>query len=235
MTWIELAEGVLARRYAELDQTLGIVIGSRRCLVIDTGTDEVHGAEHAAAIRELTPLPWTVVITHGHWDHHYGTRAFMAFQPCPVLAHPLCAKAMASTAERDEWAARYRAEGRTALADRIAAVRIVAPTEVLPDRVELELGDRTVELLHPGRGHTDHDVVVHVPDAGVVFTGDLVEQGAPPSVGPDAHLGEWPSTLDAVLATGAQVFVPGHGNPVDADFVRAQRDELSARARSSGR
>jgi glyoxylase-like metal-dependent hydrolase (beta-lactamase superfamily II) len=232
MNWLELGDGVFARRYAELDQTLGIVLGSQRCLVIDTGTDEVHGAEHAAAIRTLTTLPWTVVITHAHWDHHYGS---MAFQPCPVLAHPLCAKAMAATAERDEWAARYRAQGKAELADRIAAVRLVPPSELLPDRVELDLGGRVVELLHLGRGHTDHDVVVHVPDAGVLFTGDLVEQGAPPSAGPDAHPAEWPSTLDAVMATGARVFVPGHGNPVDAEFVRAQRDELSARARSGGR
>ena len=226
MTWLSLGPGVFARRYEELDQTLGVVIGSERCLVIDTGTDEVHGAEHLAAIRSLTPLPCTVVITHAHWDHHYGS---MAFQPCPVLAHPLCGRAMTSTAERDEWAARYRAEGKTELADRIAAVRFVPPTEVLADRTELDLGDRTVELLHPGRGHTDHDIVVHVPEAGVLFTGDLVEQGAPPSVGSDAYPAEWPSTLDALLATGARVFVPGHGEPVDAGFVRAQRDELARR------
>ena len=226
MTWLELGDGVFARRYAELDQTLGIVVGGERCLVIDTGTDEVHGAEHAAAIRELTPLPWTVVITHAHWDHHFGT---MAFQPCPVLAHPLCRVAMDDPAERDRWVAHYRAEGKTELADRIAAVRLVLPTELLPDRTELDLGGRVVELLHVGRGHTDHDVVVHVPDAGVVFTGDLVEEGAPPHVGSDSVPGEWPSTLDRLVAVGASVIVPGHGDPVDADFVRAQRDELAAR------
>jgi glyoxylase-like metal-dependent hydrolase (beta-lactamase superfamily II) len=226
MTLLELGEGVFAYRYAELDQTLGVVIGDQRCLVIDTGTDEEHGAAHAAAIRDLTPLPWTVVITHAHWDHHFGS---MAFQPCPVLAHPLCGKEMTGATEDHEWVRRYRAEGKTELAQRLLAARVVPPSQVLPDRVEVDLGGRQVVLLHPGRGHTDHDVVVHVPDADVLFAGDLVEEGAPPSAGSDAHLADWPSTLDVLLATGATTFVPGHGHPVDGDFVRAQRDELASR------
>jgi glyoxylase-like metal-dependent hydrolase (beta-lactamase superfamily II) len=66
-----------------------------------------------------------------------------------------------------------------------------------------------------------------VPDAAVVFAGDLVEQGAPPSIGPDAHPSDWPSALDAILALNPAVVVPGHGDPVDAGFVRRQRDELA--------
>jgi glyoxylase-like metal-dependent hydrolase (beta-lactamase superfamily II) len=104
----------------------------------------------------------------------------------------------------------------------------VAPTDVFTDRVSLDLGGRRVELVHPGLGHTDHDVVVHVPDAGVLFAGDLVEQGQPLSIGPDSTLARWPATLDAVLALGPRTIVPGHGEPVDPAFVRAQRDELSA-------
>lgn len=226
MTWLELADGVFARRYAELDQTLGLVVGTRRCLVIDTGMDEVHGAAHAEEIRTITSLPWTVVITHAHWDHHLGTAAF---QPCPVLAHPRCGPAMVSaeSSGQADWVRRYRAEGKAELADRVAAARVVPPTELLPDRRELDLGDRVVALLHPGLGHTDHDVVVHVPDAAVLFAGDLVEQGAPPQLGPDAHPADWPSTVDHLLATGAQIIVPGHGNPVDPTFVRTQRDTLT--------
>ena len=93
-------------------------------------------------------------------------------------------------------------------------------------RRPLDLGGRTVALQHPGRGHTDHDVVVHVPDAAVVFAGDLVEQGAPPDLG-DAVVAEWPATLDALLALQPAVVVPGHGDPVDPAFVAAQRAELA--------
>lgn len=220
--WLEVADGVHARRYEHLDQTLGLVVGARRCLVVDTGGDEAHGAEFAAAVREITALPWLVVLTHAHFDHCFGTRAFL---PCRVWAHERCEPAMG--ADRPEWVQRFRDEGSVGIAGRLAAAELVPPTDVFGDRVELDLGGRAVTLLHPGRGHTDHDVVVHVPDVGVVFAGDLVEQGAPPSVGPDAFPADWPSTLDAVLALDADTFIPGHGEPVNADFARAQRDALA--------
>jgi len=92
--------------------------------------------------------------------------------------------------------------------------------------VELDLGGRVVELRHLGPGHTPGDVVVRVPDAGVLFAGDLVEQGAPPAVGPDADVASWVGVLGR-LGT-ADVVVPGHGDPVDRAFVEAQRAELAA-------
>lgn len=227
MTWLDLGAGVYACRHTELDQTIGLVVGAERCLVIDTGTDETHGAELATAVREVTPLPWTVVLTHAHFDHVFGTAAFGA---CPVWAHERCHAALLKVEpHRQDWVARYRTEGKPDLADRLASARLVLPTDLLTDRVTLDLGDREVALVHPGPGHTDHDVVVHVPDAGVVFAGDLVEQGAPPSAGPDAVLAAWPAALDSVLALGADITVPGHGEPVDRTFVLAQRDELALR------
>lgn len=222
--WIEVAGGVFARRYVELDQTLGLVVGDTRCLIVDTGTDETHGAEFAAAVREVTPLPWTLVITHAHFDHFFGTAAFL---PCPVWAHARCRERSAEEDRRD-WVSRYRQEGKPALAQRLAAARLVPPTDLLTDRVPIDLGGRRADLIHPGLGHTDHDVIVHVPDAGVVFAGDLVEQGAPPTVGPDSVPERWPSTVDNLLALRPNVIVPGHGEPVDPAFVRRQRDELSA-------
>lgn len=210
--WVELASGVFARRYAELDQTLGLVVGDERCLVVDTGRDPEHGAEFAAAIRQLSPLPWTVVLTHAHFDHCLGTAAFL---PCAVVAHRRCVVDERVFAERAEY-----------YPDAPDAPPVPA-TALVDEAAELDLGGRTVSLRHLGRGHTDHDLVVHVPDAGVVFAGDLVEQGAPPSVGPDAFPGEWPAALDGLLALDPRVVVPGHGDPVDAAFVRDQRRFLS--------
>ena len=225
MTWIDLAEGVHAMRHAELDLTLGLVVGDDRCLVVDTGTDAEMGAAFATAVREITPLPWSVVITHAHWDHHLGTSAFL---PAPVYAHPRCREVIASgTAEQvAAWAARYRAEGRGAQAARLERAAVVLPDQDVDPVVELDLGGRSVTLTHVARGHTDHDVLVHVPDAGVVFAGDTVEQGAPPSVGPDAVLAEWPVLLERLLALAPAVVVPGHGEPVDPAFVRTQQEYL---------
>jgi glyoxylase-like metal-dependent hydrolase (beta-lactamase superfamily II) len=222
--WIEVAAGVFARRYPELDQTLGLIVGGERCLVVDSGTDEVHGAQWRAAIRSVTALPWTVLVTHAHWDHFLGTAAFT---PCPVWAHQRCRDEIATNAEQHRSGALRAAHGQPALSDRIRRARVVVPTETLTTPVELDLGGRTVRLWHPGRGHTSGDVVAEVCDARVMFAGDLVEQGAPPAIGPDAFPLDWASTVDVLLARSPAVVVPGHGEPVDQPFVAGQRDELA--------
>jgi glyoxylase-like metal-dependent hydrolase (beta-lactamase superfamily II) len=92
----------------------------------------------------------------------------------------------------------------------------------------LDIGGRTLELCHLGRGHTEGDIVVAVDDAMVLLAGDLVEQAGPPSFG-DSFPIDWPETLAALLhrtPPGTSV-VPGHGTPVDLDFVHAQHDELT--------
>lgn len=217
--WVEVGDGVLARRYRELDLTVGLVLGTDRALVVDSRGDRRQGAELVAAVRVVTALPLVVAITHAHFDHCFGTAAFL---PCPVYALPACTTAIAATAaaQRAEWVAHYRDTGDDATADALAAT--VPP---LPDRTapaDLDLGGRAVHLRHLGQGHTDHDLVVHVPDAAVVFAGDLVEQGAPPSIGPDSVPACWPATLTALLALDPRVVVPGHGDPVSPAFVARQ-------------
>lgn len=224
--WQEIADRVHVRRHTELDQTIGLVVGDERCLVVDTGLSEPHGRELLTTLRSVTRLPVTAVITHAHWDHFLGTAAFL---PCPVWAHERCVPAMAENAEEDRatWVRHYRDAGKPGLADDLAAARLVVPTELFADTATLDLGGRTVVLRHPGRGHTDNDVVVDVPDARVVFAGDLVEQGGPPNLGGDSHPLDWPSTLDVLLGLAPEVVVPGHGDPVDSAFTRDQRDELA--------
>lgn len=224
--WIEVADGVLVRRYQELDLSVGLVVGGESCLVVDTGGDAGQGLGLAAAVREVTPLPWQVVLTHSHFDHSFGTEAFA---PCAVWAHRRCRADLVATGDqqREKWARRYRERGDVEVGDRIAAVRLVLPDHLVDDRAGLDLGGRRVDLRHFGPAHSDHDLVVHVPDAGAVFAGDLVEHGAPPQFG-DAFPQGWPAVLDGILALDAAIVLPGHGDPVDRDFVRVQRAELAS-------
>ena len=84
-----------------------------------------------------------------------------------------------------------------------------------------------MELRFLGRGHTDHDAVVLVPGTGVVFAGDLLENGAVPSFG-DAYPLEWPETVDRLAPLVDRVAIPGHGDPGGTDWVREQAAELRA-------
>jgi glyoxylase-like metal-dependent hydrolase (beta-lactamase superfamily II) len=96
--------------------------------------------------------------------------------------------------------------------------------------VTLSLGDRVVQFHHLGRGHTDNDAIAVIPDAGVVFAGDLVEESAPPGF-QDSFPLEWPATLAAVLGHVSGPVVPGHGAVVDGAFAVTQQEEIAEIAR----
>lgn len=92
----------------------------------------------------------------------------------------------------------------------------------------VDLGDCHVELVHFGRGHTDHDVTAVVAARGVVFFGDLLETLQAPQAGDDAWPAEWPKTLDGTLGTlqKGYVVVPGHGPMLDREGAFIQRAEI---------
>jgi glyoxylase-like metal-dependent hydrolase (beta-lactamase superfamily II) len=229
-SWVEIADGVCARRYAELNLTVGLVVGGERCLVVDTRGDLEQGVELATAVRRVTAVPWKLAVTHAHFDHCFGSAAFRhAARPAPIWAHRGCPPALAGSAERQraEWAAHYRSAGDEARAAALAGTVPIPPDHLVDRAAELDLGDRIVRLVHLGAGHTDHDLVVHVPDAAVVYAGDLVEQGAPPDFS-DARPLDWPATVERLLTELApNTIVPGHGDPVGPEFVAAQREGLA--------
>ncbi len=101
-------------------------------------------------------------------------------------------------------------------------VTITPPTNTFSEQASIDIG-RGVELIYHGRGHTNSDVVVRVDD--VLFAGDLLEEGAPPSFG-DAYPLDWAPTVGAI--EGCDTIVPGHGDVVDRRFLSGQLEELEA-------
>jgi glyoxylase-like metal-dependent hydrolase (beta-lactamase superfamily II) len=97
----------------------------------------------------------------------------------------------------------------------------VLPTVTVTDRLVLHRGGRTIEIRAIGRGHTAADLVVRLPKEGIVATGDLVVWPVPLIGSNQSHVGEWSATLDALVALGPSVVVPGHG-PVlrDTSYVK---------------
>ncbi|WP_441251260.1 MBL fold metallo-hydrolase [Kitasatospora sp. McL0602] len=237
MGWIEVADGVFRRRYEPCDVTVGVVAGEGGLLLVDTRCGLAEAREVRAQLRELSsaPVRW-VVNTHVHFDHVWGNAEFAAPRQLPaaeIWAHRAAVAAMRAAAD-DPRAAEFRAylAGRgPEWAARIAELVEVAPDREVEREHTLDLGGgRVVQLRHLGRGHTDGDLVVRVPDAGVVFVGDLVEESGPPAFGADCFPGEWATTLDALVAFAGPgaVFVPGHGEPVGESFVRGQAAHIRA-------
>jgi glyoxylase-like metal-dependent hydrolase (beta-lactamase superfamily II) len=222
--WQEVGDRVFRRRYRALDLNVGAVVGDGAVLVVDTRSWRAEAEELLDDLRALTPFPLThVVNTHDHFDHCFGNEVF---ERAELWGHQRCAELLRG---HGELLRREVIERAPDWAEHLAAVRIVPPDHTVADCATLEVGGRRVELRHLGRGHTDNDLVVSLPDAGVLFGGDLVEEGAPPAFA-DAWPLEWPDTLDRMLALGARVVVPGHGDVLDADGVRSQAAEQRAMA-----
>lgn len=101
------------------------------------------------------------------------------------------------------------------------------PDRLFAEAATLELGDRRVELRFLGRGHTDHDIVVGVPDADVVFAGDLIEGGAVPFYN-DGYPLDWPETASRLAELVSGTVVPGHGDHAGRAFADQQADAFRA-------
>jgi glyoxylase-like metal-dependent hydrolase (beta-lactamase superfamily II) len=233
--FVEVADGCFIARYLAWDTTIGAVVGSDGVLVVDTRATLAHGREirdQLATIAPRQPIRW-VVDTHEHFDHVLGNAAF---EDATVIAHEVAAAEMTGAVEHIRNLIRAEPDVDPAWPGIAADVYegvLTSPIR-LPDVTfasvrTVDLGDRYVELLHPGRGHTAGDLVARVPDADVVFAGDLLEESAPPSFGSDSFPMDWTATLDIVVGilTDRSVVVPGHGAAVDRAFVEDQREDLS--------
>jgi glyoxylase-like metal-dependent hydrolase (beta-lactamase superfamily II) len=227
--WREIGDRVFVRRHRTLDVNAGLVLGDDRCLVIDTRSSEREATELLRAVRSLTNLPYAIVNTHAHFDHCFGNGVFAKNQPdVEIWAHEKCLAELSHSGEqhRASIATWLRESGEEKLASEVEQVTLTLPNRTLTHEQVVDLGGRVTHLVHPGRGHSDHDLVVEIPDTDVTFVGDLVEQGAPPSFD-DAFPLEWPDTLERLLSRLGPVVVPGHGDVVDPQFVDRQRIDIA--------
>jgi len=232
MPFTEVADRIWVARYAWFDVNVTLIGGGDGLLVVDTHASALAAQEVVADIRALgAGAVHAVVNTHEHFDHTFGNGALRtAYGDVPIHAHETAAANTVAAGERIKGL--YDADPADPHRDEVRATEIVPAEQTFSSALTLDLGGRFVELVHPGRGHTGGDLVVRVPDADVLLAGDLVEESAlrhaVPGFGADCYPLEWPWTLDVVLGltTGASVVVPGHGAPVDRDFVEEQRNAI---------
>ena len=230
----EVGARVWVARYEWFDANVTVIGGDRGLLVVDTHGSTAAGRTVVDDVRRLGAREVVgVVNTHWHFDHTFGNEAFREVWPeVPVTAHEDAADELSRRGE--EIHRRYADAPDDPHSDDVVATTVVVPDDTFSSAKVLDLGDRAVELVHPGRGHTAGDLVVRVPDADVVLAGDQVEESAPPMYGSDCFPLEWPHSLDTVLGllTTGTVVVPGHGAPVDRGFVEQQRNDVGLVAQS---
>ncbi|HEY7827055.1 MAG TPA: MBL fold metallo-hydrolase, partial [Candidatus Limnocylindrales bacterium] len=173
------------------------------------------------------------------------------FRPAPIWGHVRCIErirrhALDPTAHARNLAS--IAQEYPTIAGELAGVQLDPPDQpVSDDGADLEIGGRLIELRWLGRGHTDNDLVIRVPDAPVVFAGDLLENGAPPWLG-DGYPLDWVATIEAILellptprssepgsSKPGVAVVPGHGDIGDRAFVERSLAEMRSIVDLAGR
>lgn len=226
LAWEWVGKHVVRCRLAFCDVTVGLVHGGGEALLIDTGTTLTEARAIAEDVLALTGCEvGHVLLTHNHFDHILGYSVFAGAQ---TFCSPEVVTTMATRGRQ------LRSDAVQHGADAADVDRAIAALETPRSPISsgvISLGDATVTISHPGRGHTDHDLVAVVTsaDGSVVFCGDLVEESGDPCFDEQSDLAAWPATLERVLAAGGDsaVYVPGHGAVVGAAFVRRQAHWLA--------
>lgn len=217
------------RSYEHLDINISVVRSGGDLLLVDSRSSPIEAAELEADLQLFNPARVrTLVNTHAHFDHTFGNQQFGpgSILDVPVYGHRLLPTHL-DQYERPRLAA-WRA-GTGGEPDRgWQDLRVTGPTHLVATRQPLQVGDRTVELYPLGRGHTDTDLVVHVPDAHAWIVGDVVEASGPPMYGSGCFPLELPHQLAFLLGEiqTTDVVVPGHGPVVDWTFIESQHAEV---------
>ena len=208
---------------SDFDPNCGFVVGDDHVVLIDTRPTPRMARDFLAAIRTVTDKPVkTIVLTHYHAVRVMGASAFDEV-----------AQIVASNGTLD-W---IRTRGQADFDSEVGRFpRLFAGVEEIPGltfptmsfagEMSLWLGPRPgtgreLRLMALGRGHSSGDTVAWLPDCGVLFSGDVVENHCGVYAG-DAYIGDWAGTLDAVAALEPRVLVPGRGAVLQGEAACAE-------------
>jgi glyoxylase-like metal-dependent hydrolase (beta-lactamase superfamily II) len=204
---------VIPNHGVDLVPNVGVIGGDHSVLVVETGLGPRNAEKVLAFATDYAKgRRLHLTTTHFHPEHAFGAQTFAGEATYLVNG----AQAGDLAAKGRGYLEMFRGLGAP-VARQLDGVVLVTPDVVYDDAYELDLGGRVVRMQATGRAHSGGDQVVTVPDAGVLFTGDLVEAGQfaifPwfPPYDVDVSGLRWIEVLRRLAATGPQVVVPGHG------------------------
>jgi glyoxylase-like metal-dependent hydrolase (beta-lactamase superfamily II) len=187
-----------------LGSNVGVLRTDAGSVLVDTMTFPIQGRELRERARDLAGPVQAIVNTHYHTDHTHGNPAFAAGLPVVSTART---RAYIDAVDAEFW------QGDAAL---------TLPNQTFDEAHTLRIGGKTVRLLHPGRGHTDGDLVALFVEDRVVHTGDLFFNGRYPNIDLEAggSVQAWSDTIDRILDLEFDLVIPGHGPVTDAAGLR---------------
>lgn len=173
---------------------------SEGAVIVDSMTFVMQGKLIRDKVRELTGSePVMIINTHYHLDHTHGNPGF---DPDTRVVSTQRTLSHLKVLDADFW------QGDAAK---------LMPNETFSDSLRLSIGGKTLTLSHPGRGHTDGDLVVLIEDENTMVMGDLFFNNYYPNIDLEAggSVQQWSATLDTVLESSFEQVIPGHGATTD--------------------
>ncbi len=192
---------------AEGDPNSGVIIGDDSVMIVEAQATPLLANKVIERVRSVTDKPIShVVLTHYHAVRVLGASAYHARD----IIMSDAARGMVMERGQEDWDSEFQRfprlfEGHESIPG------LTYPTTTFTDRMTVYLGNRRVDLMHLGRAHTAGDIVVHVPDENVMFTGDIVEDRSACYCG-DGYFADWGATLDAIAAFDVDAIAPGRGD-----------------------
>ena len=199
----------------------GFVLTSAGVVIVDPGASVQTGEMVLGQIKKVTDKPVVAVFdTHVHGDHWLGNQAVReAYPDVPIYGHPK----MISRVDQGDgitWMERMLelTQGAT------AGTEVINASSPVDDKAEVKIGDVTFRIIHNGKAHTDNDIMLLLPERGVIFLGDNAGHGRILR-----QTGAFQGNIEALnlaLATDAKVFIPGHGKTAGQEAASSYRDYL---------
>jgi len=204
----EIAPNVFAHIHSGVGWDIcnsGFIIGDDGVLVIDAMMVASQVRPYLEEIRKVTDKPIRYLVnTHHHVDHSFGNQFYL---PAEVVSHRGCRESMITAgADVESLSQRY-----PQYRDDWVQSRLTPASITYEDKMIVHLGDRVIELLHPGPAHTYGDTLVYLPREKVLFTGDVAFQYLTP-LARDGHVSNWIKVTNGILKdVNATTLVMGHG------------------------
>lgn len=192
---------------AEGDPNTGVIIGDDSVMIFDAQATPRLANLVIEKVRSVTDKPIRyVTLSHYHAVRVLGASAYDADE---IIASDVC-RSMVYERGQEDWDSEFGRFPRL-FQGHESIPGLTWPTQTFETSMSVYLGNRRVDLMHLGRGHTAGDIVAWVPDAAVMFTGDLVEYKSACYCG-DGHFSDWGDTLDAVASFDPVAIAPGRGD-----------------------
>lgn len=197
----------------------GFVVTSEGVVVFDALGTPSLGWNLLQAIQKVTDKPVRyVVVSHYHADHIYGLQAFKDHSAAIIVAQERAAEYRENEETADERADQRLDQRRQALYPWVDRnTRVVQPDITFRQRSTLKLGGKRFVLLYAGPAHSSSDMMMMVEPDGVLFAGDIVQNGRIPFMNSDdVDTANWLRGLAEVQKLDPKFIIPGHGRPLTA-------------------